>query len=104
MQNIIFTIELLDSQQVVLKEKERANTDLLRKVDALSAEKREADERLVKLHADLDCELVAQRCRKGELYRLQKKFQVEESVLQQELFQAREELKNKSSGVKEERF
>ena len=60
MQNVIFTVELLGSQQVVLKEKERANAGLLRKVNALSVEKREADEKLAKLHVDLDHELVAQ--------------------------------------------
>ena len=43
MQNIVFTVELLGSQQIALKENERANVDLLRKVSALSNEKREAD-------------------------------------------------------------
>jgi len=42
-----------------LKEKERANADLLRRVDALSVEKREANEKLAKLQADLHRELVA---------------------------------------------
>jgi len=50
----------LGGQQVALKENERVNADLLRRVDTLSAEKREADERLVKLQANLDRELVAQ--------------------------------------------
>ena len=54
MRNTIFTVKLLGSQQVNLKEKERADADLLRRLNALSPEKREADERLVKLQADLD--------------------------------------------------
>ena len=40
LQNVVFTTELLGSQQVTLKDKERANTDLLKRVDALSVEKR----------------------------------------------------------------
>ena len=87
----------MGGQQVALKENERVNADLLRRVDTLSAEKREADERLVKLQADLDRELVAQLSRKGELDQLPKEFQATELVLQRELFQARKELKNKSS-------
>ena len=42
-----------------MKEKERANADLLRRVDALSVKKRVANERLVKLQADLNRKLVA---------------------------------------------
>ena len=83
LQNIVFIVELLGSQQVALKE--RANIDLLKRVDALSAEKKKADERLVKLRADLDRELVTQRSRQGKLERLRKEFQVMESVLQKEL-------------------
>ena len=64
MQNAVFTVELLDNQQVALKE-ERANVDLQRRVDALSVEKREAGEKLVRLQADLDRELVAQRSQEG---------------------------------------
>jgi len=60
LQNVVFTVELLGSQQVTLKEKERANADLLRRVDALSTKKGEADERLIKFQADLNRELVAQ--------------------------------------------
>ena len=81
LQNIIFTIELLGSQQIALKEKERANADLQKRVEALSAEKREADEKLVMLQADLDRELVAQRSREGELDQLWTEFQATESVL-----------------------
>jgi len=54
LQNVVFTVRLLDSRQIALKETKRANVDLLRRVDALSAEKREASERLAKLQADLD--------------------------------------------------
>ena len=92
----MFIVELLCSQWIALKENERANADLLRRVNAFSAEKREVDERLAKLHADLDHKLVAERSRKGELDRLRKEFQAKKSVLQQELSQAREELDNKS--------
>ena len=73
----------MGSQQVTLKE--RANIDLLKRVDAISAEKKKADERLVKLQADLDRELVTQRSRQGKLERLRKEFQVMESVLRKEL-------------------
>ena len=97
MQNVVFTVELFDSQQVTLKEKERANADLLKRVHALSTEKREANEKLAKLQADLDRELVAQQSREGELDQLQKEFWAIESVLRQELSQAREELENISS-------
>ena len=65
-----------------MKEKERANADLLRRVDALSVEKREANEKLAKLQADLDNELVAQRSWEGGLDRLWKEFRETESVLQ----------------------
>jgi len=61
LQNIVFTVELLGSQQIALKENERANVDLLRKVSALSNEKREADKKPARLQADLDREFVAQR-------------------------------------------
>jgi len=53
LQNTIFTIELLGSQQVALKEKERANADLQRRIDALSVEKKEVDQKLSRLQADL---------------------------------------------------
>ena len=49
MQNVVFTVELLANQQVILKEKEMANADLQRRVDILSAEKRETDEKLARL-------------------------------------------------------
>ena len=71
----------MGSQQVALKEKERANVDLLRRADALFTKKREADERLVKLQADLDHKLVAQRSREGKLGWLLKEFQATESEL-----------------------
>ena len=54
----MFTVELLGSQQLALKEKEMTNIDLLRRVDALSAEKREVDEKLTKLYVDLNRKLV----------------------------------------------
>jgi len=40
----VFTIEFFDSQQVALKEKERGNDDLQRRIDALTTENREAGE------------------------------------------------------------
>ena len=58
-----------------MKEKERANVDLLRRISPLSVEKREADEKHTKLQANLDRELVAQRSRKSELNRLRMEFQ-----------------------------
>ena len=42
LQNIIFTVEFLGSQQVAPKEKKRANVDFQRGINALSAKKREA--------------------------------------------------------------
>ena len=54
---------------------------MLRRIDTLSAKKREADEKLAKLQADLDCKLVAQLSRKGKLDWLRKEFQATESVL-----------------------
>ena len=41
--------KLLGRQQIALKEEERANSDLQRKIDALSVEKRKADEKLIRL-------------------------------------------------------
>ena len=87
----------MGNEHVTLKEKERVNADLQRRINALSAEKREANEKLAKLQADLDRELVAQRSREGEFDRLRMEFQAIELVLQQELFQAREELEKKGS-------
>ena len=40
----------------------------------MSAEEREADEKLARLQADLDCELVARQSRKGELDHLWTEF------------------------------
>ena len=97
----MFTVKLLGSQQIALMVKEMANADLLRRIDALSIEKREADEKLVKLQADLDHELVAQQNRAGEMDRLRKEFQVKELVLRQELSQ---ELENKSLEVEKRDF
>ena len=73
----------------------------MRRVDALFVKKRKADERIAKLQADLDCELVAQRSKEGELDWLWKDFQGTELVLRKELSKAREELKNKSSELEE---
>jgi len=75
----------------------RANADLLRRVDALSAEKMEADEKLVKLQIDLDCELGAQRSQEGLLDRFWKEFQTTESMLQHEPSRAWEELEKRDS-------
>ena len=58
---------------------------------------RRGRQKLAKLQADLDRELVAQQIQEEELDQLQKEFQAMESVLQQELSQALEELENKSS-------
>ena len=100
LQNIVFTIEFMSSQQVTLKEKERDNADLQRRINTLSAEERQADEKLARLQADLDRELVAKRSWKGELDHLRTEFQATESVLWQELFWAWEELENKGSELK----
>ena len=70
----------MGSQQATLKEKQKANANLLRRVDTLFAEKREADKRLVKLQTDLDREMVAQRNQEGELDQLWKKFKAMELV------------------------
>ena len=47
---------------------------MLRRIDVLFAEKRKANEKLAKIHADLDCELVAQQSREGILDLLWKVF------------------------------
>ena len=60
LQNIVSSIDLLGHQQAALKEKERANVDLQRRVDDLSAVKRKADEKIARFRADLDRELVVQ--------------------------------------------
>ena len=57
LQNVVFTVEFLGSQQVALKEKERGNDDLQRRINALIDEKR-------------DCKFVAKQSRGGELDRL----------------------------------
>ena len=56
----MFIVKLLGSQQVALKEKKRDNSDLQRRFNTLFVEKREADEKLAMLQADLDRELVVQ--------------------------------------------
>jgi len=52
----MFTIELLKTQQATLVERERANMDLVESVEALSVEKRQADDNLASLHTELDHE------------------------------------------------
>ena len=52
MQNVVFVIELLKTQQATLEERERASAELLERVEALSAERRQADDKLASLHAE----------------------------------------------------
>ena len=67
-------------------------------INDLSIEKREADEKLAKLQADL----VVQRSREGELDQLRAEFKAMESTLRQKLSQAWEELEKKDSKLEKD--
>ena len=55
----VFVVQSLGCQQVTLREKDLAITDFQKKLEESSAARREADEKLAKLQADLDLKLAA---------------------------------------------
>ena len=69
MVDALFVVQSSSVQQVALKEN-LAIADLQSKLDVSSAAKRESDEKLAKLQADMDQELDAFRGREGELAQL----------------------------------
>ena len=70
--------------QATLAERERVNVELLEKVDTLSTKRRQADDKLASLWAELDLESAAQRRREGELDRLWWKLEKERSEFEKD--------------------
>ena len=63
LQNVVFT-------QATLAEREKVNAELLERIEVLSAKRRQADDKLASLQAELDRKSVARRGQEGELDRL----------------------------------
>ena len=66
----MLTSKLLDAHRDVLKEKEGTMAELLRKVEEINAEGKEANTKITQLQADLDNEATVQQGRELELERL----------------------------------
>ena len=79
LQNVVFAVELQKTQRATLAERERVNAELLERVEALSAERRQADDKLASLQAELDRESAARRGQEHELDRLWEELEKERS-------------------------
>jgi len=54
----VFSFGHMNSQQATLKEQNRALANLRKRVEEISAKKK-AKDKLLELHADMECELIA---------------------------------------------
>jgi len=55
----VFSFGHMNSQQATLKEQNRALANLRKRVEEISAKKKKAKDKLLELHADMECELIA---------------------------------------------
>ena len=68
----MFALGHMDNQQAALKEQNRALADLRKMIKEIFVEKKKAEDKLLELHADMECESTAYSELKEELSRLQK--------------------------------